>query len=331
MQPPKNRIIAIASGKGGVGKTIVTANLALALAQHFRPGAGSVVAMDVDLGCGNLNSCLGVRSPNGTVNQFIQKQVSSLKKVVTPTTQQNLEMICASYGRSHNDQLNGDSIDALFSGVRDLNANFVLLDLGAGTSEAVLDLFLGASERIILVTPESLSLDNAFVFLKAAMLRFLQRELGKEEFLSPLRSSLTRLTVDQESLNIHRVLEKMKNWDRFAAYVLGGMIEDLNIKFIVNMYRGGSERSHLRRFHRLVFEHLQLSKNISYLGFIHFDRGVAASVQAIKPFLLQSPSNRAATDIGEVAQRLIDDQELDTIPSLYLPPRFPWLAKIWPP
>ncbi len=45
MQPSKNRIIAI--GKGGVGKTVVTANLSLALAQHFKPGAGSVVAMDL--------------------------------------------------------------------------------------------------------------------------------------------------------------------------------------------------------------------------------------------------------------------------------------------
>ena len=329
MQPSKNRIIAIASGKGGVGKTVVTANLALALAQHFNPGAGSVVAMDLDLGCGNLNSCLGVRSPNGTIDQFIQKQVPSLKKVVTPTTQQNLEMICASYSGSHNDQLNGDSVDALFSGVKDLNANFVLVDLGAGTSEAVLDLFLGASERIIVVTPESLSLHNAFVFIKMAMLRFLQRELDQEEFLSPLRSSLSRLTLNQESLNIPRVLEKLKNWDRFASYVLGGMIDDLKIKFIVNMYRGGRDRSNLRGFHRLLFKHLHLRKNISYLGFVHFDRGVPESIQAIKPFLLQSPSNQAATDIGEVAQRLINDEELDAIPSLYLPPRFPWLAKIW--
>ena len=57
MKPSNSRTIAIASGKGGVGKTVITANLALSLAQQFRGKTGSVVAVDLDLGCGNLNAC----------------------------------------------------------------------------------------------------------------------------------------------------------------------------------------------------------------------------------------------------------------------------------
>ncbi len=54
----------MASGKGGVGKTVLTANLAISLAQRLRAsGGGKVIAVDLDLGCGNLNTCLGVRSP----------------------------------------------------------------------------------------------------------------------------------------------------------------------------------------------------------------------------------------------------------------------------
>ena len=126
----------IASGKGGVGKMIITANLALSLAQRYE-SEGSIVAVDLDLGCGNLNACLGVRSPNGTIDGFLTQKVQNLQ------------------------QLNG------------LEANFTLIDLGAGTSEDLLDIFLGAGEKIIVVTPESLSLHNAFVFLKSAILRFL--------------------------------------------------------------------------------------------------------------------------------------------------------------
>ncbi|TDI10342.1 MAG: hypothetical protein E2P08_02120, partial [Acidobacteria bacterium] len=85
VQPSKSRTIAIASGKGGVGKTVITANLALSLAQQFRGKTGSVVAVDLDLGCGNLNSCLGVRSPNGTINSFLLNKVSDLEQILTPT------------------------------------------------------------------------------------------------------------------------------------------------------------------------------------------------------------------------------------------------------
>ena len=323
MQTSQSRTIAIASGKGGVGKTVITANLALSLAQQFRERPGSVVAVDLDLGCGNLNSCLGVRSPNGTINNFLLKKVSDLQRILTPTEQENLQMICSSYSGSPEMQLSDISKRDLMDAIRNLGANYVLVDLGAGTAPAVLDLFLGASEKIIVITPEALSLHNAFVFLKAAILHFLWGELEREEFLSPVKSNLRWMIEDEKDLNIGKLIERLKSWDRYAAYVLGGLINDLKIKFVVNMYRGGVQKSHLQNFHHLLFKYLCVRNNLSYLGFIHFDRAIPASIQTIKPFLLRHPERRAAHDFLQIAMRLADQEEPNHIPLLHFPKQ-PW-------
>ena len=323
VQPSKSRTIAIASGKGGVGKTVITANLALSLAQQFRGKTGSVVAVDLDLGCGNLNSCLGVRSPNGTINNFLLNKVSDLEQILTPTEQENLQMICSSYSGTPEMKLEEELKKELLNGLGNLDANYVLVDLGAGTAPEVLDFFLGASEKIVVITPEALSLHNAFVFLKAAILRFLWGELEREEFLSPVKSNLRWMIEDEKDLNIGKLIERLKAWDRYAAYVLAGLINDLKIKFVVNMYRGGVQNSHLQNFHNLMFKYLCVRNNISYLGFIHFDRGIPESVQAISPFLLRHPNRRAARDFLKVAVQLANDEQPNHIPLLHLPKR-PW-------
>ena len=317
--------IAIASGKGGVGKTVTTANLALSLAQRAPSQDRPLIAIDLDIGCGNLNSCLGVRSPNGTINSFFNNQVSSLEQVLTPTAQDNLKMVSASYSGLPEPELSDDLIQTLVDEIGSFNTPYLLMDLGAGTSNRVVDLFLSATQRIVVVAPEALSLHNAFVFLKTALLRFLWRELDREDFLGPVKSTLKKLVANQETLDIPLLIEKLKKWYRYSAYVLSGLIDDLKIKFIVNMYRGGEERSHLLRFHDLLFKYLNVRTNISYLGFVHFDRGIRNSVQNIEPFLLHYPRNRAAGDFLRLAQRLEKQETLSTIPQLQFPEHRGWL------
>ena len=319
VKDPKNRTIAVASGKGGVGKSVVTANLAVCLAQQLSVQGGSVVAIDMDLGCGNLNACLGVRSPNGSINRYLSDPEASLTKVLTPTEKSNLKMICSSYGGSPEIELSDDQKEDLMAGIKSLPADFVLLDLGAGISSDVLDMFLGSTDKVIVITPESLSLHNAFVFLKTVILHYLWRELEKEEVLSTVRKNWGQMIDDREHLDIRSLIERVKVWDRYAAFVLAGLINELEIKFIVNRYRGGIENAHLRKFHRLLYKYLCVRNNISYLGFVHSDRDVLASTQALVPFVLEYPENRAAKDLRKIANLLITGEVLDSTPQLQLP------------
>ena len=317
--PGKARTVAIASGKGGVGKTVVTANLSLSLAQQFGKRNRPVVAIDLDLGCGNLNACLGVRSPNGTINSFLSRKVSSLQHILTPTQQKHLHVICSSYSGSPEMALTDSLKKELLEEASALEASWVLMDLGAGTSADVLDLFLGATEKIIVITPEALSLHNAFLFLKTLILHYLWRELGKEDLLSAVKPTWQKMIDERQGIIIPELIDRIRDWDRYAAYVLTGLINDLKIKFLVNQYRGSSENSHLKNFHHLLFKYLCVRNNISYLGFVYFDEGIRKSVQGVKPFLLACPENQAAKDIRKLAKRLAEDEELDTTPPLPLP------------
>ena len=315
----KAHTVAIASGKGGVGKTVVTANLSLSLAQQFGKKNSPVVAIDLDLGCGNLNACLGVRSPNGTINSFLSRKVPSLQQILTPTHQKHLHMICSSYSGSPEMALTDSLKKELLDQASALEASWVLMDLGAGTSADVLDLFLGATEKIIVITPEALSLHNAFLFLKTLILHYLWRELGKEGLLSAVKPTWQKMIDDRQDISIPELIDQIRDWDRYAAYVLTGLINDLKIKLLVNQYRGSSENSQLKNFHHLLFKYLCVRNNISYLGFVYFDEGVRKSVQRVKPFLLDCPENQAAKDLRELAQRLAEDEEMDTTPPLHLP------------
>src|SRR5947207_3493669 len=151
-----NRTVAVASGKGGVGKTFITANLSLAIANHLSH-IGRVVSVDLDLGCGNLSSCLGVRSPAGSINDFIMGRTKTLASTMSLTHATNLQMISGAYDGLIDAQLTMDWKQRLIDNIVDLDAHYTCMDLAAGTSDNVMDFFLAANERILVITPESLA------------------------------------------------------------------------------------------------------------------------------------------------------------------------------
>lgn len=123
------RVIAVGGGKGGIGKSLLSANLGIALA---RRGA-RVVLVDLDLGGANLHTCLGVGQPKVTLSDFIDRKVQNLEDVLVPTPFERLSLVSGAM----------DGLDAanprhaqkskLIRNLRLLDVDYVLLDLGAGT------------------------------------------------------------------------------------------------------------------------------------------------------------------------------------------------------
>jgi flagellar biosynthesis protein FlhG len=202
------RVISITSGKGGVGKTNVTANLAFVLSETF---GKKVLVFDADLGLGNMDVLFNLR-PRWTLRDFILED-RSLSDVLVPgpagirilpaasgveeltalTPEQNLKLIAAF------DQLSED-IDVL------------LIDTGAGISENVLTFNLASQETLIVVTPEPTSRTDAFALMKVLN----RRQSGK-----PLLFLANMVRDRREGLELFDLVSRVA--DRF--------LPDLNLSF----------------------------------------------------------------------------------------------------
>ncbi|MEA1910988.1 MAG: P-loop NTPase, partial [Spirochaetota bacterium] len=166
-----NTIIPIASGKGGVGKTIFTANLAITLAKMGK----TVIAIDLDLGSSNLHTCLGIKNRHPGIGNFIYNKEISLDSLLVKTDIDHLYFIPGDSLIPGTANLQYFIKKKLLKGIQSLVADYILLDLGAGSSYNIVDFFLISQTGLLVTTPETTSILSAYAFLKSAMFRMLFR------------------------------------------------------------------------------------------------------------------------------------------------------------
>ena len=157
------RSIAIASGKGGVGKTSFVINLALAFTQYHQ----KVLIFDADLGLANIDVMLGI-SPKFDIRYVINGELN-LREIVYPT-EYDFDLIPASSGIVELTHLNSDQKILLKDQMEEVfkKYDYLLFDSSAGISENVLFFMYLAGERIVVCTPEPTSIADAYALIKVA-------------------------------------------------------------------------------------------------------------------------------------------------------------------
>ena len=157
----KTRIITIASGKGGVGKTSLTVNLAIALSNAGQ----KVMILDADLGMANVDIMMGL-TPRCTLYDVLQGHKTLQEIIIETSAGVNIVPGCsgifeaANIGRSQREDL----VRELEEYAREMD--FILIDTGAGISQVVLGFIASADDVIIVVTPEPTSITDAYGIIK---------------------------------------------------------------------------------------------------------------------------------------------------------------------
>jgi flagellar biosynthesis protein FlhG len=159
--PAGARVTAITSGKGGVGKTFVSANLAAALAHQGQ----RVLVLDADLGLANLDVVLNLY-PKLTLHDVFTGK-TTLDDAILPAPG-GFSVLLAGSGMIEYSRLTPDVRDLLHDVVARVRPRFdhVLLDTGAGISDVVLYTVSLADEIVIVATPEPTSLTDAYATIK---------------------------------------------------------------------------------------------------------------------------------------------------------------------
>lgn len=164
LQPDKERlakVITVTSGKGGVGKTSVSVNLAIQLSQMGK----RVVIFDADFGLANIEIMLGLRPKYNLADLMYRGK--SIEDIITYGPA-GIGFISGGSGINELANLSRDQVFSLIHRLEDLDrlADIIIVDTGAGISDTVLE-FVAASEEVLLVaTPEPTSITDAYALLK---------------------------------------------------------------------------------------------------------------------------------------------------------------------
>ncbi len=155
-------LIAIASGKGGVGKTWFSVTLAHALANEGK----KVLLFDGDLGLANVDVQLGLM-PKRDLNDVIRGRLS-LDKVTQHYEEGNFDIVAGRSGQASLSSLPSQRLSALREQITDICSQYdvVLIDLGAGVDRTVRMLSASATQTLLITTDEPTSLTDAYAFIK---------------------------------------------------------------------------------------------------------------------------------------------------------------------
>jgi len=197
------RVVAIGSGKGGVGKTNVVGNLAIACQRMGK----RVLILDADLGLANIDIIFGL-NPRHTIEEVIRGE-KELSQIIVEGPE-DVSIIPASSGVHELVHLTEGQKINLLSEFESLNNIFdlMLIDTGAGISSNVIYFNLAAEERIVVVTPEPTSITDAYALIKVLFSRH-----GTKNF-----SLLINLTRDEKEAK-----SVFQNMSKVVARFMGGI------------------------------------------------------------------------------------------------------------
>lgn len=192
----KTRIIAVASGKGGVGKTNISTNLALAYARIGK----KVILMDADLGLANVNVVLGI-IPKYNLYHLIRKQ-KSMREIIMDTSY-GIQIVAGASGFAKIANLTEDERKNFVEELHELgNADVIIIDTSAGVSNNVLSFIAAADEAIIVTTPEPTAITDAYGIIKIIATEIDNLSLSLKLVVNRVKSVTEGKKVAERVINI---------------------------------------------------------------------------------------------------------------------------------
>ena len=291
------RVVPVGGGKGGVGKTFVVANVATALARMGH----SVVAVDGDLEGANLHTCLGVAQPPASLADYVAHREEDLGKLLVDTSNPNLRIIAATHSNLATPQPGHARRVQLLRDIRRLPADFVLIDLGAGTHAAVMDYFMVGDDGLVVIAPEPTSVENAYSFLRAAFYRRLRLAMVSHD----VRRVVTLAMDERNERGIRTPLDLLREVQALDRAEGGRFVDTMRAfrpRILINGVRSAEDV-------RLGFSVQSICRkyfgfDAEYVGYVSHDEGVRRSVRGRRPLLDMSPRCDASVYLTRVARKL---------------------------
>jgi flagellar biosynthesis protein FlhG len=192
----KTRVITVASGKGGVGKTNLSVNLAIAYARLGK----RVIVMDADLGLANVNIILNI-IPKHNLYHVIRKQ-KTMREIMVDTDY-GIQIIAGASGFSKIANLSEEERQNFITELYTLsNADIIIIDTSAGVSSNVLSFIAAADDAVIITTPEPTAITDAYGIIKIIATEVENLNIGLKLVVNRVRNVTEGRKIAERIINI---------------------------------------------------------------------------------------------------------------------------------
>ena len=302
MAKKEPHIISIASGKGGVGKTILSINLAYALADLGK----SVILIDLDFGGANIHTCLGYEIPPDGLANFINESNHKLQEYLLDTGKKNLLFLPGDPEMVGIANILYYQKKRLMNNIRKLDTDYIIMDLGAGATHIILDFFLLSPLGIVIATPELTSILNAYAFLKNALFRLLFVNFRKKDPVIKLLMSIKN-RGGERAWKFKDILDGLSDIDPEMRIQTVKLMEKFTPKIVIN---NATQPQDIEMGEKLrTISQNYLSLDMEYLGFLYRDDRIPKSVNQRKPLASYEPGCQTNQTIVRMAYKIINAKQ----------------------
>ncbi|OHD15703.1 MAG: hypothetical protein A2Z98_12740, partial [Spirochaetes bacterium GWB1_27_13] len=275
------------------------ANLSVILSEMGQ----KVVAVDLDLGGSNLHTMLGIKNDLIGLGHFINDKNMSFSEIVHKTDFSNLSFVPG---------------DALYVGTANLpffrkkkimvelsklDADWVLLDLGSGTTANTIDFYLISNCGILVTTPEITAVLNLYSFLKNAFYRYILQSYKKKDDIKQRLLDAAKLRLEKEDLRLYEYLRLIKKDFPNIEDKIDKIISNFYPKLVLNM--GNSKRDINFGENLRDIIHKNLGIEIEYLGLLPEEEHARECIMARKPIYAINKESKWVENCIKMADRLL--------------------------
>lgn len=287
------RIIAIAGGKGGVGKSLLAANLGIFLGQLGK----RTLLLDADRDGAGVHVHLGVERPTRDLRDAA---LLGLDEAASETPFPGLSLLAAIAAAPDGDLPPRSAQQALCSAAQALPVDYLLIDLPPGAAPLTLDLLLLAHSALVVLVPEAPAIEGAYRLLRAAFLHSL-RGVVEEGAQAALEDAL-RTAAEHGGVSPFDLLEALGEQAELCGAVKA-VLQRLRPRLVVNQTRTRADldlglqiRSAARR---------RLGLGVEYLGHLDSDDAVVHAVRKRHPLVVEHPESKITKSIERIARKLL--------------------------
>ncbi|MEA2014333.1 MAG: AAA family ATPase [Thermodesulfobacteriota bacterium] len=291
-------IIPIGGNKGGTGKSFIGGNLCVALARSGK----KTLMVDLDLGASNLHTIIGMPLSSKCISDFVNRRVDSLEETVISTPVPGLFLISGGLNDLDAANISYQQKQRLVRSISQLSYDYIILDLGAGTSFNTVDFLLISNTGIFITIPEPTAIENFYRLIRSLFYRMMKHYAGASDFKTIVGVAREH-NSEGHADSLDSLVVVFNDLFSEKAFFFEKALENVSFKLVMNQMRDSDNPKLGNLICQVIEKHQGIP--VGFLGNIAYNSRVHDSVCSRDLFIDKYSYTQTTLDIRKLSEAII--------------------------